>query len=81
MSNATDMLDREIVEGDFVVFYSAIYRVLKVSEGGRNGKGMVRIILANPSHSTKPVVKHSNEMFKINAEDVTLWLLKKKQST
>ena len=72
-----DIIDRPINEGDFVVFYSNVYKVLAFGKPGPTGHGQVRIKLADASKTTKSVVKHSRDMCVIPAEDVTLWLLKK----
>lgn len=73
MSKATDIISRPINVGDFVAFYSNVYKVTDIGVSGTQ----VRIILANPSPSTRPVWKYSKEMCVIPAEDVTMWLLKK----
>lgn len=76
MSKATDIIDRPINVGDFVAFYANVYQVLDTGTGGRQ----IRIILADPSPSTRPVWKYSREMCVIPAEEVTFWLLKRKHS-
>lgn len=68
---STDMLDRPLLAGDYVVFHNAIYRVM---ESYKNG--YVRIMLWNPSPTTRPVKKYGQFMFKIHAEDITMWILK-----
>lgn len=72
-----DIIGRPIKEGDFVAFYSNVYKVLGVGKPGSWGRGPVRIKLADPSKTTKSVVKHSTDMCVIPEEDVTIWLLKK----
>ena len=72
-----DIIDRPIREGDFVAFYSNVYKVLGFGKLGPTGHGTVRIKLADPSKTTKSVVKYSRDMCVIPAEDVTMWLLKK----
>jgi len=75
MSKATDIIDRPINEGNFVAFYSNVYKVVDIGVSGTQ----VRIILADPSPSTRPVWKYSKEMCVIPEQDVTFWLLKRKQ--
>ena len=80
MNEVLDIIGRPIHVDDFVVFYSLVYRVIGVGKphpGGRNSGGPVRIKLAEPSKTTKSVVKFSDEMCVIPAEDVTVWLLRK----
>ena len=77
MTQMLDIIDRPINEGDFVVFYSNVYEVLAFGKPNQHGHGTVRIKLADPSKTTKSVVKYSRDMCVIPAEDVTIWLLKK----
>ena len=72
------IIGRPIHVDDFVVFYSLVYRVIGVGKPHPgDGSGPVRIKLAEPSKTTKSVVKFSDEMCVIPAEDVTVWLLRK----
>jgi len=77
MNEVLDIVDRPIHLDDFVVFYSNVYKVIGVGKPGPGGSGPVRIKLAEPSKTTKSVVKFSDEMCVIPAEDVTVWLLRK----
>ena len=77
MTQVLDIIDRPINVDDFVVFYSNVYKVIGLGKPNQTGSGQVRIKLAEPSKSTKSVVKYSRDMCVIPAEDVTLWLLKK----
>ena len=70
-TEAFDIIGRPINDGDFVVYYSNVYRVQVAY------KHNSRIKLAEPSKTTKSVVKSNRDMCLIPAEDVTLWLLKK----
>ena len=70
-----DMLDREIQVGNFVVYYNNIYQVQAVPV--KNGYGQVRIMLIDPSRTTKPVKKYSREMCLIGEHEVTMWMLKR----
>ena len=79
MSEVRDIIDRPINVGDYVVFYSNVYRVTGLGKPGTSGHGPVRIILAEPSKTTKSAVKNSSDMCVIPAEDVTFWLLKRKK--
>lgn len=74
----TDMLDRPITVGSYVVFYSNIYIVTSIPTKTRgNGIGTVRIKLADSSPSTKVVGKLSKDMCILPEADVMFWLLKK----
>jgi hypothetical protein len=80
MSEMLDIIDRPIKVDDFVVFYSNVYKVIALGKPGQSGHGQVRIKLADPSKTTKSVVKYSHDMCVIPAADVTMWLLKKGHS-
>jgi hypothetical protein len=71
-----DMLSRELAVGDFVVYYSNLYEVKSLGRPGHSGTGSVRIMIYPPSKTSRPVLKHSSEMVRVPAEDVTLHLLK-----
>lgn len=74
----TDIIDREIAVGDYVVYYNNIYIVKKVPDKAReNGEGSVRIKLANPSPTTRSTIKRSKELCLLDKNAVLLWLLKK----
>ena len=73
----TDMLDREIKVGDFIVFYCNIYKVLGLGKGRGNGGGTVKIELIDKSATTKPVKKFSKEMCLVDKGAVLFWILKK----
>jgi hypothetical protein len=72
----TDIIDREINIEDFVVFHNNIYKVLGLGKARGNGAGSVRIMLAKPSKTTRPVVKFSKDLCILHKEDVLIWLLK-----
>lgn len=72
----TDIIDREIKVEDFVVFHNNIYKVLGVGKARGNGAGSVRIMLAKPSKTTRPVTKFSKDLCILHKEDVLIWLLK-----
>ena len=76
----TDIIDRPIAVGDYVVFTitNNIYVVKKVEHGDAAGRGYASIMLAKPSSTTKPVRKFSKDMCLIPGPDVLIWLLKKK---
>ena len=77
--NPTDLIDRELNVNDFVVFHNNIYQVKELTLPARpaTGKGYVKILLINPSKTTRPVRKYSNELCKLDAGDVLTWMLKK----
>lgn len=77
MSPVTDIIDRPINVGDFVAFYANIYKVLELGKVRGNGAATIKIVLADPSPTTRPVKKFSKEMCVIPAQEVTFWLLKK----
>ena len=77
MTQILDIIDRPISVDDYVVFYSNVYRVTGLGKPNQFGHGQVRIKLAEPSKTTKSVVKYSRDMCVIPAQDVTVWLLKK----
>ena len=79
MNEVTDIIDRPIRVGDFVAFYANVYRVEGLGQARGNGAATVKIMLADPSPTTRPVKKFSKEMCVIPAEEVTFWLLKQKQ--
>ena len=72
----TDLIDREIKIDDYVVFHNNIYKVLGLGKAYSNGGGQVRIMLAKPSKTTRPVVKHSKDLCLLAKEDILIWLLK-----
>jgi hypothetical protein len=72
-----DIVDRPIKVDDFVVFYSNVYKVTGLGKPNAQGSGQVRIKLAEPSKTTKSVVKYSRDMCLVPEHDVTMWLLKK----
>ena len=73
---ATEMLDRHLSIGDYVVFYTNIYKVVALPANRRNGHDYVKIMILDPSPTSKPVKKHSGEMCLIPTEDVVAWCLK-----
>jgi hypothetical protein len=77
MSEVLDIVDRPIHVDDFVVFYSNVYKVIGLGKPNPQGSAQVRIKLAEPSKTTKSVVKYSWDLCLIPAEDVTMWLLRK----
>ena len=77
MSNPTDLIDRELNIDDFVVFHNNIYRVKSFGKTHSSGKGNVRIMLINPSATTRPVTKYSNDLCKLDAGEVLFYMLKK----
>jgi hypothetical protein len=72
----TDIIDREIKIDDYVVFHNNIYKVLGLGKERPGGVGSVRIMLAKPSKTTRPVVKYSKDLCILHKEDILIWLLK-----
>lgn len=72
----TDLIDREIKIEDYVVFHNNIYKVLGLGKARNNGAGSVKIMLAKPSPTTRPVTKFSKDLCILAKEDVLIWMLK-----
>ena len=70
-----DMLERPLEPGDYVVYYSNIYKVLELLGSAQSSH--CRILLIDKSKTTKSVKKPSYEMCKIDKEDVLIWKLKR----
>lgn len=68
----TDLLERPILVGDYVISYNNIYQVIAL-----HNNGMVKMILIDPSKTTKAVNRSSHEMCLIDKEDVMIWKLKR----
>ena len=77
MANPTDLIDRELNVEDFVVFHNNIYQVKGLGKTQPSGKGQVRIMLINPSKTTRTVIKFSDDLCKLDAGEVIFWMLKK----
>ena len=76
--NPTDLIDRELNLGDYVVFHNNIYRVMGSGKShASSGKGYVKMLLINPSATTRPVKKYSGDLCKLDPHEVTIWMLKK----
>ena len=74
----TDMLDREISVGDFVVFYSNIYRVIELGNRfNRLGNGYVKLMIWDGGKKSRPVTKFSKDTAILDKDAVLMWLLKK----
>ena len=66
--NPCDIIGRELNIGDVVVFTNNIYEVLSL--GKANPKyGYARIMLVEPSKTTRPQNKYSREMCLLPKED------------
>jgi len=66
-SNAViDMLDQPLKEGDHVVSFNNIYVIKKCGNPGSTGHGSIRIILMDPSKTTRSKVVSSREVCKID---------------
>lgn len=77
MTAPTDLLDRPLAVGDYVVSYNNVYEVLSLGKVNGIGKGQVRIKLIEPSKTTRSKVTYSGEMCKLDAHDVVTWKLLK----
>ena len=78
MTNPTDLIDRELNIDDFVVFHNNIYQVKGLGKAHpTSGKGQVRIMLINPSATTRPVTKYSGDLCKLDSGEVLVYMLKK----
>ena len=78
MTNPTDLIDRELNIDDFVVFHNNIYRVKGLGKAHPStGKGYVKMMLVNPSATTRPVNKYSGDLCKLDSGEVLFWMLKK----
>lgn len=71
----TDIINREIEVGDFVVFYSSIYQIVGLGKdlNRPNGSGQVRIMIWNGGKTAKPVVKNSKDVALLDKNHVLLW--------
>ena len=65
-----DMIGRPVGVGDYVVSYNNIYEVREIN------RGVVRIMLINPSETTKVVKRTSREICKIDKGEVVIYALK-----
>jgi hypothetical protein len=75
-----DMIDREIVVDDFVVFYSNIYQVKSLGKEhpANSGRGTVRLMIWNGGHTARPVTKYSKDIAVLDKNHVLLWMLSQK---
>lgn len=76
MTTPHDIIGRPINIGDYVVFTNNIYVVV-----GINGYGYAKIMLFNPSSTTRPVSKYSKYLCVLPAIDVANWRYANKNST
>lgn len=72
----TDIIGRELNIGDHVVFHNAIYIVKAFPKKGGYNSNYIAIKLANPSKTTRAVLKCSREMCLLPKEDILIWKLK-----
>ena len=76
----TDLLDHEIIVGEYVLFHNMIYQVLALGPSAwpnGSGSGAVKMILLNKAKTTKSVTKRSKEMYMLPKGEVLFWMLKK----
>jgi hypothetical protein len=73
----TDLLNRPISVGDYVVFHNCIYIVKSLPRSpNKGGWGQVQIMLASPSSTTRPVKKYSKDLVILPKEAVEAMLAK-----
>ena len=73
-----DMLGREVKVDDYVVSYNNLYQVQAVFNSTYRHQNLVTIKLLDPSKTTKPLKRSSNEVCVLPADDVLIWLLTRK---
>ena len=71
------MIGQELKVDDYVVSYNNIYQVKGVGRTMNNGSGYVKIMLIDPSKTTRPATKHSSNVCKVDAGAILFWILKK----
>lgn len=72
----TDLLDRELNVGDYVVFHNMVYQILELYK-----TGYAKIMLWHPSKTTKPVKKYCKFLCKLPSEDMVIWKLKNQDAS
>ncbi len=73
-----DIIGREIQIGDFVVFYSNIYRVVGFGDEYKDsGRGRVKLMIWNGGASARAVMKGSYDVAVLDKMHVMKWLLEK----
>jgi hypothetical protein len=66
-----DAIEREVRVGDYVVSYNNLYRVREIYQNR-----YCKIMLVNPSKTTRPKKVYSREMYLLHREDVLIWKIK-----
>lgn len=61
------MLGREVQVNDYVVSYNYVYRVIGIV------RDRVRMELVKPSKTSRPALKNSFEICKVDSEAVKIW--------
>ncbi len=74
MTQATDIINRPIHIGDYVVFHNNIYIVEKLPIKPNGRYSVISIMLAEPSKTTRPQKKCSGEMCILPKSDVEIFL-------
>lgn len=70
-----DMIGRELAVGDYVAYYSNIYRVEGLGKRANSaGHGYVKIMIAPASRTSRPLNKYSGDMIQIPTEDAVAYL-------
>lgn len=71
-----DIIGREIQIGDFVVFYSNIYRVVGLgTEYKDSGRGQVKLMIWNGGTTARAVMKGSFDVAVLDKLHVMKWLM------
>lgn len=72
-----DAIGQELKVGSYVFFSNNIYVVKSLGRpiSNADGCGSIRIMLENPSKTTKPVVKYSKDMVLIEDDKIIKWKL------
>lgn len=75
MNQPTDIIGQPVNVGDYVVCYNHIYEVLIANPTPRP-RGPLRLMLAKPSKTTRPITKHSGDVVVLDNETVKQWIFK-----
>jgi len=77
-TGVTDLLSQPISIGDYVVFTNCIYVVKGLpARVYDDGYGVVQLMLASPSKTTRPVKKYSKQLIVVNKQQVEAKLAKR----
>ena len=68
----SDMIGRAVYVGDYVVSNNLIYEVQALLS-----QSQVQVKLLKPSKTTRPVIRYSDQICRVDKGDVMFYLLKK----